>query len=150
MTDRGKGLTMSKTDKTRPLSVRMMDPKDVAAGVTESHSHEKGYCDLPERNYKAMMARYEAIAAGTYPIPARESCSFHFSYKGVNICGCPMCTVQDSRREERRKIRHQSKKILGNTRKMAQSILEENDDEFEDALDGIDSAIPAHMQVSYY
>lgn len=142
---------MSKTDKTRPLSVRMMDPKDIAVGVRESHSHEKGFCDLPERNYKAVDERDKEIAAGEYPVPASDRCDFHFAYRGVNICGCPICSAHFSRREERRKIRHESKKVLGNTRKMVQALLEEEQEDLNDALDkNLSVTIPAHMEVSYY
>jgi hypothetical protein len=129
----------------------MMDPKDIAVGVAESHNHEKGYCDLPERNYKAIAERHRQIAADEYPVTSSDRCSFNFAYKGVNICGCPTCSGQFSRREERRKIRHESKKVLGNARKMAQTILEENQDDFDDALDDtLNVSIPAHMEVSYY
>lgn len=142
---------LSKTDKTRPLAVRMMDPKDTAAGITESHNHEKGYCDLPERNYKAIEERHRQIAADEYPVPYKDRCSYNFAYKGVNICGCTICSAQFSRREERRKIRHESKKVLGNARKMAQTILEDNQDDLDDAFDTtLDVTIPAHMEVSYY
>lgn len=142
---------MSKTDKTRPLDVRMMDPKDLAVGVRESHNHEKGYCDLPERNYKAIEERHKLIMAEEYPVSYADRCSFQFAYKGVNICGCPLCSAHFSRREERRKIRHESKKVLGNTRKMVQALLEEEQDDINDALDTtLDVTIPAHMEVSYF
>lgn len=141
---------MSKTHKTRPLDVRMMDPKDTAVGMTESHNHEKGYCDLPERNYKAMEERHKLIMADEYPVSSHDRCSFEFAYQGVNICGCPICSATFSRREERRKIRHASKKALVNTRKMAQTILEEQQDDLDEAFDNaLDVFVPAHMEVTY-
>jgi hypothetical protein len=146
-----KGYIVSKTHKTRPLDVRMLDPKDIAAGIAESHNHEKGYCDLPERNHKAIEERHKLIMADEYPVSSRDRCSFNFAYKGVNICGCPLCTAKFARREERRKIRHESKKVLGTTRKMAQTILEEHQDDLDDAFDTtLDVTIPAHMEVSYF
>jgi hypothetical protein len=142
---------VSKTHKTRPLDVRMLDPKDTAAGIVESHNHEKGYCDLPERNHKAIEERHKLIMADEYPVPSRDRCTFNFAYKGVNICGCPICSQKFARREERRKIRHEGKRILTNTRKMLQSALEENSNDLDDALDTApDVAIPDHMEVSYF
>lgn len=142
---------MSKTHKTRPLDVRMLDPKDTAAGITESHNHEKGYCDLPERNYKAIGERHRQIAADEYPVPSRDRCTFNFAYKGVNICGCPTCSAHFSRREERRKIRHEGKRVLSNQRKMVRTALGDYQDDIDEALGSTpDVLIPEHMEVSYY
>lgn len=98
---------MSKTDKTRPLDVRMMDPKDISIGKAEHHNHEKGYCDLPANNVKAVLEAQ--IAAREAGHPRGGSCFYSWSYRGVNVCGCSMCTESLTRREERRANRHQAK-----------------------------------------
>lgn len=113
---------MSRTDKTRPVSVRMMDPQDQKIGVHEFHNHIKGYCDLPERNAKDMDAQYDIIRKSS-DLTLGQSCHYGFAYKGSNMCGCKMCTGQHYRKSERRGTRHNSKASLKKHTKEVNSHL---------------------------
>lgn len=113
---------MSKTDKTRPLDVRMMDPKDNAIGMAERHDHRKGVCTLPERNVKAERAAQENNNGHW------TDCYYIWTYQGVNMCGCKMCTDAEPRREERRARRHQVKTQLRTNLKEINGYLEEIED----------------------
>ena len=86
---------MSKTTKTRPLHVRMADRTDHKVGSVEVHDHRKSECTLPP-----------AGQDGDGP------CHYGFAFRGVNVCGCPMCTDRDERRAERRRDRHEAKVAL--------------------------------------
>lgn len=99
---------MSRTDKTRPIFVRMVDHKDVKVGILARHNHVKGYCDLPDRHDAKAIMEHHNVRRADY----NDSCHWNFSYKGVNICGCSMCTGKFSRREERRAQRHAAKASL--------------------------------------
>lgn len=92
---------MSKTFKTRPLRVRMVDEKDLAVGLEEIHYHDKGFCDLPEKTFKEINAQHESP-----DFHWGKSCTYFFSYTGVNVCGCRICTGFDSRRSSKRRVRH--------------------------------------------
>ncbi|MBC9706055.1 MAG: hypothetical protein H9W81_13985 [Enterococcus sp.] len=118
---------MSRTIKTRPLHVRVMDPKDHSVGVEEIHNHTKGYCDLPERTIDALNERYELLASGEYEVSRKDTCLFSFSYKGTNICGCLMCTGQMERKEKARRTRHETRTSLNQEAKRlrATDYLEE-------------------------
>lgn len=110
---------MSRTYKTRPLAVRMLDKKDNAVGVEEVHNHKDGReCDLPPYDAKSMM---NDPRKGIY-----TKCHYYFVYKGVNICGCRMCTGQEDRKTENRKARHSAKNELH------KSMVEHD---YEDELD---------------
>lgn len=86
---------MSKTTKTRPLHVRMADRTDHKVGRVEIHDHRKSSCTLPP--------------PGQY---GDGPCRYGFAYRGVNVCGCPLCTAQEERRAERRRDRHEVKTSL--------------------------------------
>lgn len=125
---------MSKTDKTRPWEVRVMDPKDITIGKTEHHDHTKGYCDLPANNVKAVLeAKATAQAMG---LTQHQTCYYSFSYRGVDICGCNMCTGALSRKEERRANRHQAKAQISTQIKEINGYLSEDVDPRE--LDEVD------------
>lgn len=113
---------MSRTIKTRPLFVRVMDPKDHTVGVRETHHHEKGYCDLPPRTIEAVMERYELIRNGTYEVSRSETCIYDFSYVGTNICGCALCTGQFERKEKARKDRRTTKVTLTQETKRLRAV----------------------------
>lgn len=114
---------MSRTIKTRPLVVRMLDPKDHSVGVSELHRHDKGYCDLPARNIDAVLEREELLRSGEYEVPYSETCDYSFSYVGVEVCGCAMCTEQDERKAKARKTRRETKVEL---RKQTKSLYGAN------------------------
>lgn len=130
---------MSKTLKTRPLHVRILDPKDHAVGIAEHHNHEKGFCDLPERTAKAIEDRYEVILNGDYPFKHRETCRYDFSYTGAGICGCVMCTGQPARKMKARKIRHTAKDTLAKETREIQSVIRESGSLSEDDLEDIET-----------
>lgn len=127
---------MSRTIKTRPLYVRVMDPKDHTVGVRETHRHEKGYCDLPPRTIEALMERYELLGNGTYEVSRHETCIYDFSYLGVNICGCVLCTGQFERKEKARKSRRSTKASLTQEAKRLRAV-----DDFDEVLDDIDTPL---------
>lgn len=104
---------MSKTLKTRPLSVRMLDKRDNSVGVTEIHRHNKGFCDIPARTIKAVQEQHEAT-----DFERGKSCSYDFTYKGINICGCKMCTAQDYRKQKNRRGRHNEQMELLKAKKI--------------------------------
>ena len=93
---------MSRTFKTRPLRVRMLDSKDHAVTLVETHDHTGGReCDLPERDIRRIN---EAETA-----EEKTKCYYSFEPNGTNICGCKMCTGKDEIHHENRKNRHNSK-----------------------------------------
>lgn len=127
---------MSKTLKTRPLHVRILDPKDHAVGIAEHHNHEKGFCDLPERTAKAIEERHEEMVSGEYPYKTRETCRYDFTYTGVGICGCTLCTGQPERKLKARKTRHTAKGTLAKeTREIQAAMRDAGDIEPEDLED---------------
>jgi hypothetical protein len=130
---------MSKTLKTRPLHVRILDPKDHAAGIEEHHNHEKGFCDLPERNAKAIEERYEALRSGEYPFKNSETCRYDFSYTGVGICGCILCTGQPWRKQSTRNTRHAAKETLAKETREIKAALRESNSLDEEALEDFDT-----------
>jgi len=130
---------MSKTLKTRPLHVRILDPKDHAVGIAEHHNHEKGFCDLPERTAKAIEERHEQLVNGDYPFKTRETCRYDFSYTGVGICGCTMCTGQDSRKLKARKTRHAVKETLAKETREIKAAMRNSGDLEGDELEDFDT-----------
>lgn len=86
---------MSKTRKTRPLYVRMADPKDNGVDYEEFHDHADGNeCDLPDSIHDQIKDDQS------------RKCFFHFRYVGKGLCGCPSCTDQDGRKAKARRSRH--------------------------------------------
>lgn len=108
---------MSKTLKTRPLSVRMFDKRDNSVGVKEIHHHAKGFCDIPERAIKAVQEQHE-----TEGYVHNKSCTYYFAYRGVNICGCRMCTGHDFRKQKNRRGRHNEQMELLKVKKTVTSV----------------------------
>lgn len=106
---------MSKTRKTRPLHVRMADPKDNGVGYIEVHNHVSGRdCDLPEsHDAKGIMSSY----TGPFVEAVNRPCHYSWEYKGKNLCGCRMCTGHDYRIQENRQERHQIKEKLNEIKK---------------------------------
>lgn len=125
---------MSRTIKTRPLHIRVMDPKDHSVGKRETHRHEKGYCDLPAPTIEALNERYEQLNNGTYEVTRSETCIYDFSYLGTNICGCPMCTGHFERKEEVRRTRRTTKVALNQETKRLRAA-----DDLDEVLEEIDS-----------
>lgn len=99
---------MSRTYKTRPLEVRMVDKKDNAVGVEEVHNHTYGReCDLPPYDAKEIMNDpRESI---------NNKCHYFFVYRGVSICSCHTCSGKEEYKAQNRKTRHQTKKELHET-----------------------------------
>lgn len=91
---------MSKTLKTRPLRVRIMDSKDHKVDYSEHHDHTGGReCDLPEKN-EFKHGDVETV------------CYYTFKYIGVNLHACDMCSDNVAIRQENRSNRHETKKKL--------------------------------------
>lgn len=135
---------MSKTIKTRPLWVRLSDPRDKTVGVTESHNHVKGFCDLPENNPKAIQDHYDDLREhSTHSY--KSACKYLFSYQGANICGCRMCTGHDYRKQENRKNRHENKVSLKATKKSLGTLLNKNPDPIDDEMEELSVTDPRHI-----
>lgn len=96
---------MSRTYKTRPLEVRMLDKKDNAVGVQEIHNHKNGReCDLPEYDAKKIM---NDPRKNIY-----QKCHYSFVYRGVHLCSCHICSGKEEFKAENRKNRHNMKTKL--------------------------------------
>lgn len=134
-----KGGNMSKTLKTRPLAVRILDMKDHTVGSKETHRHQKGHCDLPEHNIKALMEREDELNNGEYPYKRSESCTYDFAYTGVGICGCKLCTDQFGRKKGVRRTRHKMKSDLTAEAKKIRAAMNESGDITEDNMDEFDT-----------
>jgi hypothetical protein len=89
---------VSRTDKTKPWRVRVMEHRPWA-----NHDHSDGVCDLPE-HYKD-----NQYAGGTH---CRWS-DWNLCYKGNCCygCGCHLCTDQPGRKAKRRRERHQARAL---------------------------------------
>lgn len=90
---------MSRTDKTRPLWVRLNDALTVNAAP--AHDHRYGPCTLPDR-----LTRDWDIADCTWELTAY----FAMEHGGHN--GCRACTDYYDRRERRRRSRRQARREL--------------------------------------
>lgn len=97
---------MSKTLKTRPISVRMADKGDKGVGIQEVHDHRDGkVCDLPEMTDTKVYQHNVTFLSG--------NCHYQWEYVGVNVCACNVCSdprgrrnsVRHNRQEARKKIR---------------------------------------------
>lgn len=91
---------MSRTDKTKPWAIRVMDHQPWA-----NHDHSDGICDLPA-HYKDNA--YYATESGAghcrwsdWNLCRKDSCCYG--------CGCRMCTDHDGRKAKRRRERHQAR-----------------------------------------
>lgn len=113
---------MSKTFKTRPWDVRLLDKRETKVGIEEQHDHTKGYCDIPERTPQALRAQHESP-----DFAGSRSCTFSFRYKGVGICGCPLCTGQFNRKSVRRSARHKDAAFTKSVKKMVYDTTDVED-----------------------
>ncbi len=113
---------MSKTYKTRPLSVRMHDRKDHGVGIEEYHNHVNRECDLPTRDYQANLVHIEENEKNDGWL--HEICHWSFTYTGKGLCGCKMCTEQIFRKAENRKERHRVKQELQKARGLVSDVEE--------------------------
>lgn len=121
---------MSRTRKTRPLHVRMADPKDHGVEYIEVHNHINGReCDLPvSHDAKSIANSYD----GPFVDAVTRPCHYSWEYKGKNLCGCRMCTGHDFRKQDIRKSRHEAKQELHQVLKTHVYEDEELADEFGD------------------
>lgn len=93
---------MSKTFKTRPLTVRLSDPNDNKVGYEEKHSHHGNReCDLPNTVKEQIKLDADKLR--------NLNCYYDFKYIGHRVCGCPMCTEKFERKVARKKERHSKK-----------------------------------------
>lgn len=100
--------------------------------MKETHRHEKGFCDIPERNMKSIDERHKEITDGRYPVLFKESCHYDFVYVGHDVCACPWCSEKVTNKATNRKARHTVKAdLLKNTRQI-QAIL--NDEGSESSI----------------
>lgn len=113
---------MSKTFKTRPWGVRILDKRENKIGVEEQHNHVKGFCDMPERTPQALKAQHESD-----DFRWGKSCTFSFRYKGVGICGCAMCTGHFNRKSVRRSARHKDAALTKSVKKMVYDTTQVED-----------------------
>lgn len=113
---------MSKTFKTRPWGVRILDKRETKIGIEEHHNHIKGYCDMPEPTPQALKAQHESD-----DYLGSRSCTFSFRYKGVGICGCNMCTAHEYRKGLRRSGRHKEAALIRSAEKMVYNTTEVED-----------------------
>ena len=85
---------MSKTDKTRPIQVRLWDDLD----KVPYHVCLGKDCDLPS-------SLEQDLAQPSEP----GHCIWVFNYTGINVCSCNLCSGRDYRllakRSDRRKVR---------------------------------------------
>lgn len=121
---------MSRTRKTRPLHVRMADPKDHGVGYVEVHNHADGReCDLPEHPLAKDMEDKVTSPMGSIIQPHRP-CHYSFSFNGHGLCGCRMCTGHDEHIRGNRKSRHDAKHDLHEVLKTHEYDSEDLDEEF--------------------
>lgn len=96
---------MSKTDKTRPYWVRLFDQPQ---NYLEAHDHVNGVCDLPDR------PAADSSSNTWWGSWLRHECGYTWSaafcYSGEGQCGCRLCTGYHTRREERRRDRHDARR----------------------------------------
>lgn len=85
---------MSRTDKTKPWAVRVMEHRPWA-----DHDHRYGVCDLPE-HYRDNLD-YGHCRWSDWNICRKGTCCYG--------CGCRMCTDQLGRKAKRRRERHQAR-----------------------------------------
>jgi hypothetical protein len=93
---------MGKTDKTRPLWVRMADAPMLTCRPV--HDHRFGPCTLPDE-ITADSASASRRTSGCY-----WGASDHYGHQCHD--GCRECTGYYFRREERRRSRHQARREL--------------------------------------
>jgi hypothetical protein len=96
---------MSRTDKTRPWWVRLADKPGVS--YVPVHDHRFGPCTLPDRvtpeTASLSVQRGRCYWGGT---------AFHLYGDNGGNDGCRDCTGHHTRRADRRRSRHQSRRAL--------------------------------------
>lgn len=138
---------MSKTFKTRPASVKVLDDP---SWLTERHDHRFGSCDLgerPKKKKKAELRWFGSGGASSSPGGTREPRCFwwfadSFWHQPANGCGCPLCTAQDWRKAERRKQRHVGKADVRTEQRVASGVARSSSASLHDVDDvsGLDDA----------
>ena len=93
---------MSRTDKTRPYWVKVLES---TKNHIDQHDHRDGICDLGAVQIKGG-PKWSWWSHG-------GSCGYTetatFLYSNYARCGCPMCSGQFDRRQERRQSRRKAK-----------------------------------------
>lgn len=90
---------MSKTDKTKPFWVQIMN-REIA--VSEYHDHINGVCEIKGQKPSRDHVDWK-----------RGECHFTWEYDGKNVgCGCKMCTMQFERKQDNRRTRRAKKKVI--------------------------------------
>lgn len=98
---------MSRTDVHTPHWVKARQP-EWRRYFREQHDHSRGVCDLAEH-----------LAAKEW---TRTSCTVGLAWSDRNICcGCAMCTSQVWRRQELRRVRHETQRICRDLQKDSSS-----------------------------
>ena len=95
---------MSKTFKTRPLSVRLADSNDNRVSYIENHNHTNADCDLPSTVKEQIKLSGEDLR--------NLSCYYDFKFIGHKVCGCAMCTEKIYRKTERKKERNSKRNSI--------------------------------------
>lgn len=96
---------MSKTRKTRPIHVRMVDKADNGVGMEEHHDHTNGKeCDLPGTPAEEIILQKSE--------KYRPNCYYHWRFVGKGLCGCPMCTNKIERKLDIKKSRRSEEKAI--------------------------------------
>ncbi len=92
---------MSKTDKTKPWRIRVMEHQPWA-----NHDHSDGICDLPEQwkdnSYRSTESGADHCRWSDWNICYKGSCCYG--------CGCHMCTGQAWRKAKRRRSRYRARR----------------------------------------
>lgn len=86
---------MSRTDKDRPLDVKMWDFYD-RIHKQAHHDHSVSVCDLPE-NYEEHINQVRRWYG--------SKCYWDFDYTGIHICCCWMCHRSDEDLNKRNNVR---------------------------------------------
>lgn len=90
---------MSRTDKTRPLWVKVADHPRFLTGW---HDHREGPCDLPTT---PSFEGWRVTGQRCTWVPSTAS-----NVEPEHRCGCALCSGQEWRRSERRKERRQGRR----------------------------------------
>lgn len=109
---------MSRTDQHRPFWTRLSD-KSLAV---EEHNHTKGECDLISVEDWIHLVATDSEKANNMNCSWDMSASDRHKNKS---CGCTLCTQQEWRKRESRKVRRQGK---NETRKLSRAILKSEEE----------------------
>lgn len=105
---------MSRTDKERPAWTRVAD-NDVTLWAHHTHAClNGGQCTLPKGKPQPKRRQgYDRWENCYWEV--LEQIGKRSKRRGTNlknVCGCPMCTAQDQRREENRRIRRSKRQQI--------------------------------------